>query len=174
VAGLAEPREDWSISARDAMAAALSSALGARNHPVATLDPDTAMEGRIGQIIRLHDVVGGSILAVNYLNAALPTRRENFEWTLGEGVRELATAHNADYALFVAGSGTYSSRARMAVSVLTLSSTAAGQFVFASLVDLRTGNIIWFNVATAATGEDMRTPEGAASLVERVIETAPL
>ena len=54
------------------------------------LDPTTAMEGRTGQIIRLHEVVGGSILLINYFAYNLPTRRDNFEWTLGDGVQELA------------------------------------------------------------------------------------
>lgn len=174
VAGLAEPREDWSRTARDEMATALASRVRGLGHVTSSLDPNVAMEGRVGQLIRLHDVVGGSIIAINYANANVPTRRGNFQWTLGEGVREIRETYNADYALFVGGGGTFSSDARMALSILTLSPTAAAQTVFASLVDLRTGNIIWFNVATAAPGEDMRNAEGAARLAERVLTDAPL
>lgn len=173
-AGLAEPRQDWSISGRDNLAQAIAAYVQAKSHSTNALDPTTAMEGRVGQIIRLHDAVGSSILAINYGFVSVPTRNDNFEWTLGEGVRELGAAHNADYALFVRGQGTYSSGARMALAVLSLSATGAGQTVFSSLVDLRTGNVIWFNNVIAAPSQDMRTPEGAASLAATLMQDAPL
>lgn len=177
-AGLPEPREDWSLSARDSLAAALAAHIAAESHQASSLDPATAMDGRIGQIIRLHDAVGNSILAVNYMRADVPTRRGNFEWTLGEGVREIAAAHNADYALFVTARGSYSSAGRMAavigLAVLGVGLPTGGQQAFASLVDLRTGNVIWFNVASAAPGEDMRELEGARTVVRRLMEDAPL
>lgn len=173
-AGISEPREDWSVSGRDNLAAGLASYIQGENHSASALDPSTAMEGRIGQIIRLHDAVGGSIRDIHYGFANIPTRENDFSWTLGEGVRELASAYNADYALFVVARGTYSSGARMALAVLALSPTGAGQQALASLVDLRTGNIIWFNVALAAPGEDMRNAEGATGLIRRLMQDAPL
>jgi hypothetical protein len=49
-----------------------------------------------------------------------------------------------------------------------------GQYAYASLVDLRTGNVIWFNTVIAAPGQDMRDPEGAQSLVGVLMRGAPL
>lgn len=173
-AGMQEPREDWSRAARESLAPALSNYVQTEGHAASALDPTTAMEGRVGQIIRLHDAVGTSILAINYLGVNIPTRRDNFAWTLGEGAQQLGQTYNADYALFVTARGNYSSGARMALAVLTLSPTAAGQQAFASLVDLRTGNIIWFNVITAGPGEDMRESDGAAAVARRLMDDAPL
>jgi hypothetical protein len=177
-AGLQEPREDWSRSARDNLAGAIAAQVSAEGHAASSLDPTTAMDGRVGQVIRLHDAVGTSILAINYYRVNIPTRRENFEWTLGEGVRELNTAHNADYALFVTARGSYASAGRTAavvgMAILGVGLPMGGQQAFASLVDLRTGNVIWFNVATAAPGEDMREPEGAAEVTRRLMQDAPL
>jgi hypothetical protein len=177
-AGLQEPREDWSRSARDNLAAAIATHIDSEGHVSSALDPTTAMEGRVGQIIRLHDAVGSSILAINYLGVNVPTRRANFEWTLGEGVQELAAAHNADYALFVTARGSYASAGRAAavvgMAILGVGLPMGGQQAFASLVDLRTGNVIWFNVVTAAPNEDMREPDGAADVARRLMQDAPL
>jgi hypothetical protein len=177
-AGLHEPREDWSRSARDNLAASVAGFVTNEGHFPSALDPATAMEGRVGQIIRLHDAVGSSIIAINYLGVNVPTRRENFEWTLGSGVQELATTHNADYALFITAQGSYASAGRAAavvgMALLGVGMPMGGQQAFASLVDLRTGNVIWFNVVTAAPGEDMREPEGAVEVTRRLMEDAPL
>jgi hypothetical protein len=177
-AGLREPREDWSRAGRDNLAAAIVAHMQNEGHAPNALDPATAMEGRIGQIIRLHDAVGTSILAVNYAGVNLPTRRNNFEWTLGPGVQELGTTYGADYALFVTGRGSYASSGRVAamvgLAILGVGVPLGGQQAFASLVDLRTGNVIWFNVVTAAPNEDMREAEGATGLAARLMRGAPL
>lgn len=177
-AGLAEPREDWSVSGRDNLAQAIAAYIQAKNHSIGTLDPAAAMAGRVGQIIRLHDAVGQSILAINYGFVSVPTRDDNFQWTLGEGVRELGAAHNADYALFVTGRGSYASAGRVAamvgLAILGVGVPLGGQQAFASLVDLRTGNVIWFNVATASPNQDMREAAGANSLVSTLMRDAPL
>jgi hypothetical protein len=173
-AGQLEPREDWSVSGRDNLATSLATFVQSKNHTPSALDPNTAMEGRVGQIIRLHDAVGGSLMQ----RAAYPTQRDRFEWTLGEGVQELGTTYNADYALFVGAYGTYASAGRV-VTMVALAALGVGvplgnQVAYASLVDLRTGNVIWFNTILAAPNQDMRDPEGASSLTQALLRSAPL
>lgn len=173
-AGMPEPREDWSVAGRDNLAASFSSFVQTKNHTTSALDPNTAMEGRVGQIIRLHDAVGGALMS----RAMLPTQRERFEWTLGEGVQELGAAHSADYALFVGAYGTYASAGRVAAmvafSMLGVGIPLGNQVAYASLVDLRTGNVIWFNTILAAPNQDMRNAEGAKALVDNLLRSAPL
>lgn len=177
-AGLQEPREDWSRAGRDNLGTAIAAHVMTEGHAASSLDPATAMDGRVGQIIRLHDAVGSSILMINYYGINIPTRRENFAWTLGEGTQELGATHNADYALFIVARGSYASAGRAAavvgMAILGVGMPMGGQQMFASLVDLRTGNVIWFNVVTAAPGEDMREPAGAAEVVQRLMRSAPL
>jgi hypothetical protein len=173
-AGLPEPREDWSTAGRDNLATNIASFVQSENHQPSALDPSTAMEGRVGQIIRLHDAVGFSLMQ----RAALPTQKDRFEWTLGEGTRELAVAHEADYALFIGASGTYASAGRVAMMVglaaVGIGVPLGSQVAYASLVELRTGNVIWFNTVLAAPGQDMRDPEGAQSLVQSLMKDVPL
>jgi hypothetical protein len=176
-AGVPEPREDWSIAGRDNLAQSLAALVEREQHMPSALDPATAMEGRVGQIIRLHDVVGGAILADRIGGLKLPTRRNNPEWTLGEGVQELGAAYNADYALFVVARGSYASGARAAAAIVGLVAGVyipmGGQQVFASLVDLRTGRVVWFGYANAG-GSDMRQADGATELIAELMDEAPL
>jgi len=178
-AGLPEARQDWSQSGRDNLATALSQALVAKGHVPSALDPNTAMDGHIGQVIRLNTAVGASILAVDQYGFTLPTHpRNTFTWTLGDGAQELATAYNADYALFITARGSYASAGRVAamvgLAILGVGIPLGGQQAYATLVDLHTGNVLWFNMVTAAPGEDMRNPAQAQGLVTRIITGAPL
>lgn len=176
--GMQEPRADWTASGRGNIQAAVERSLKDKAHSYSVLKPDDNMDGQAGQLLRLNAVVGQSILLHSYGPFPLPTKGKTFDWTLGEGAASVAGADGADYALFVNGSGSYSSGARVAVMItaaaLGVGLPTGGQQVFASLVDLKTGKVVWFNVAQAAPGADMRTPEGAAMLVESMLKDAPL
>ena len=174
VAGLLEPRADWTTSGRANIASAVEATLRDKAHSFTALDPSTAMEGRNGQLLRLHGAVGQSIQWFGHL----PTKKGSFDWTLGGGARTLGETYDADYALFVYGRGSYSSGARVAAMIgmaaLGVSIPMGSQQVFASLVDLKTGQVVWFNQSLAGPGADMRTPEGAALLTESMLKGLPL
>lgn len=177
-AGLQEARKDWSQQGHDNLSASLKAALQGKVHRFEVLNPETAQDGQSGQLLRLHDAVGQSILAFNYGAIRLPNKRGAFDWTLGEGAQVLGKAHEADYALFVTGRGSYSSAGRKALMIgaamLGVAVPLGSQQVFASLVDLHTGQVVWFNVATAGPSADMRSPEGATELAQSVLKGAPL
>lgn len=176
--GLQEPREDWSRSGRSNLAAALTSELQQRSHPFEALDPDASMEGRTGQLLRLNEAVGQSVIVFEYSGLRLPTKTAGFDWTLGEGAQTLRAERGADYALFVTARGTYASAGRKAMMVgaalLGVSVPLGSQQVFASLVDLRTGRVVWFNVAVAGPAADLRSPEGAQALAKSLLKGVPL
>jgi len=54
-------------------------------------------------------------------------------------------------------------------------SGGSNQFAYASLVDLRTGEVVWFNILQTGSQlpgikfGDIRTPQGAAQMVDRLI-----
>lgn len=172
--GMEEYRPDWSAAASTNMQSAVEATLKGKSHSYKALDPSTAMEGRNGQLLRLNGAVGTSIQVF----AFLPTKRGGFDWTLGEGARALGETYDADYALFVYGRGSYSSGARVAAMIgmaaLGVSIPMGGQQVFASLVDLKTGQVVWFNQSLAGPNADMRTPEGAILLTESMLKGLPL
>jgi hypothetical protein len=81
--------------------------------------------------------------------------------------------YQADYALFVYVRDSYSSDSKMAFAILTMSPTGAMQLGFASLVDLRTGRVVWFNRLASATGS-LKTDKGAAASVDNLLHGLPL
>lgn len=177
-AGMQEARQDWSKQGHDNLSGAIRTSLQGKAHRFEMLDPETARDGRSGQLLRLHDAVGQSIMLFNYGGIVLPNKKGAFDWTLGEGAQTLAKAYDADYALFVTGRGSYSSAGRKAMMIgaamLGVSIPLGSQTVFASLVDLHTGQVIWFNVALAGPTADMRTAEGTAILTTSLLKGVPL
>lgn len=177
-AGLSEPRADWTEQAVTNVENALELSVASSSHTFQVVDPDDAMQGRSGQLLRLHEAVGNSILVFEYGLLPLPTHEGSFNWTLGEGAQSLAEQYDADYALFTFGRGNYASSARVAtfvvMSALGVGIPLGNQQVFTSLVDLRTGRVVWFNVGVAGPSADMRNPQGAQSLVESMMKGAPL
>lgn len=175
--GLQEPRADWSETAEKNLADAISGDLKAKNHVYSTLDPDDAMGGRVGQLLRLNEAVGGSIQVFSYGPVKLPTKK-TFDWTLGEGAQAIGETYGADYALFVSGRGSYASSGRVAaavgLSLLGVGVPLGGQYAQASLVDLKTGRVVWYNVAFASPSADMREAAGADSLAGSLLKDIPL
>lgn len=171
--GLQDPRADWSQQGEDNLAAEMSASLMARAHQFRTVDPETAMEGRTGQLLRLNEAVTQSIPY-----GFLPTKKGSFDWTLGEGAQALGAAYQADYALFVTARGTYASGGRVVAMIglaaLGVSVPLGNQYAMASLVDLKTGRIVWYNTALAGPNADMRQPAGAKLLVTAMLKDAPL
>jgi hypothetical protein len=80
--------------------------------------------------------------------------------------------------LFITCRGTYSSDARklamVALASLGKPLPPGHQTVFASLVDLRTGKVVWFTAAVAGFEADIRHREGADRLAAALIKLAPL
>lgn len=178
--GLVETRQDWSEQGRDNLVGQYRQVFDAKSHAYTVLEPSTAQAGQVGQMLRLHQAVGESILLFQTSGLyALPTHpASTFEWTLGDGAKSLADTYHADYALFSRAVGSYASGGRVAMMIgmaaLGVSVPLGGQQMYVSLVDLHTGRVIWFNYAVAGPNADMRSPAGAASLVTDLMKTAPL
>jgi len=167
VGGMEEPRKEWSDAARREFPAAARELLAAQG---ITLEPDFALpkdagpDNQIRQLQLLNQAVSISIL--NYGRAgSLRNKHGKFDWTLGPGVSALREATGADYALFTYIRDSYTSGGRVAMRViafLLLGGDIGGgvQTGLASLVDLRTGQVVWHNLLIDQTG-DLRDPAGA-------------
>ena len=178
VTGLEEAKADWSKQGQDNVSAAIRADLTGRGLKVTDLDPTSAEDPKTIQLLKLHEAVGKSIMALNYGLIQLPTKTGRFDWTLGQGASALTNTYNADYALFTNGRGNYSSDGRkvamVAMALLGQTLPTGSQRVFTSLVDLRTGKIVWFNMAMAGADSDMRDGDGARRLTSAVLKDAPL
>lgn len=177
-AGLQERREDWSQMGQANLAEALKFELSNRTKTFRVLDQRTSMEGRAGQLLRLNGAVGQSVVAFEYGALKLPTKRGVFDWTLGDGAKILGETQGADYALFVSANGTYASSGRkmlmVGAALFGVSVPLGQQQIFASVVDLHTGRLVWSNVAVAGPNADIRTFDGARSLATSLLKDIPV
>jgi len=183
--GLGEPKAAWTVPAKQYVEEALRAELGAKNTNLQVYQrpENPSKEYAHQQLIKLHDAVGGSIFLHQILrqpNMSLPTKKGKFDWSLGEGVNTLREEFNADYAMFMFLRESYKTAGRVAVTVvtgiLTLGHVVPGQGQrggFASIVDLRTGNILWFNHVFGFPG-DLREAKGAQSAVKYLLTGFPL
>ena len=167
--GVAELRADWTQTGKNFIKADIASMLQARG--IATASADSISDPHEVQLVKLHGAVGQSILQNTIV--PLPTKKNNFDWSLGSGVGALRDHYQADYALFVYVRDSYSSGSRMAFAVLTMSPTGAMQTGFASLVDLRTGRVVWFNRLISSTG-NLKEEKQAAASVKNLLDGLPL
>lgn len=181
--GLHEPKADWTTSARVNIRDALIEALRGHGAELAVYvegpgDPQVRRDQI--QLVKLHEAVGQTILVHKFQPAlALPTKENVFDWSLGPKVASLRDEYDADYALFVFVRDSYSSGGRVAATVL-LGIVTMGRYIlpggqqtgFASLVDLDTGNIVWFNRLQRGAG-DLRTLDAARDSVAVLLTDFP-
>jgi hypothetical protein len=189
--GLVEPRADWTETARVKLLAAIRAQQATRGGNVLIMDKRTSLPGvdpeMIADIERLNYAVGNSIALHKYSGAYLPTKRgRGLDWTLGEDAVALGRRTGYDYALFLYAEDSFASTGRIGLQVLGIAGCfigfcaanigGGGQFAYASLADLRTGEVVWFNVVSARSQVagikmgDIRTDAGAAQLVDRLLD----
>ncbi|HTO49098.1 MAG TPA: hypothetical protein VML91_15780, partial [Burkholderiales bacterium] len=169
--GMQEPHAEWTETAHKHMRAALEGA--AKSYKVRLVefqpehgtpeDRETSLD-----LVRLHRAVGSAVLLHQYLGLTLPSKEGKFDWGLGPSVAAISRSHEADYALFLFVRDSYATAGRVAVIVvaalLGVGMPGGTQIGFASVVDLKTGDIVWFNRLLRPQG-DLRTPEAAAETV---------
>lgn len=174
--GLPEPQAEWTETALKHMRNALEVEARSRKITLTDFNPDrgSAEDRQTSlELLRLHRAVGGSVLLHQYIpERALPSKDGKFDWSLGPAVGAISRSHEADYALFLFVRDSYASAGRVAVIVVAalLGAGVPGgaQVGFASLVDLKTGGIVWFN-RLARAGGDLRTPEAAAETIQALV-----
>jgi hypothetical protein len=179
-AGLVEPNAEWTAIAEKHIVAALKAQLAKRKSRLVLYHAPKAGTGEArihAQLIKLHSAVGSSILLHKFAAPNLPTKEDKFDWTLGPQARIVGQEYGADYALFVYLRDTYTSPGRVAVMLLAavFGAIAPGgaQIGFASLVDLETGDVLWFSRMDRASG-DLRTAGAADESVKTLLEDFPL
>ncbi len=174
--GLAEPQAEWTKSARRNFLTAVDSFGKTRKVEIVRMQDDAVLSETELAYERLHAAVGTTILVNYYGSMKLPTKAGGFDWSLGSGVSAIREKYGADYALFSHYRDTNASGGRVAMAVLFAAAgvglQTGGQGGFASLVDLTTGDVVWFNYVAAGTG-DLRTADGAQAVVRQLFSGLP-
>lgn len=197
--GLPQPNADWTDQARREIAKAFEQELsgrkvqfwtmedklsaspaGAELAPGAALPADTVEQYR-----GLHAAVIDSILAHQYntpgRGGKLPTKVNNFSYTMGPGTAELGKISGANYGLFVMTYDQFASDSRKAMQVAGALGCLVGfcmiisggiHVSYVSLVELDTGNIVWFNLQRGSKG-DVRAEKGARDMAKAILTRMP-
>ena len=174
--GVAEPNAEWTEAAQSNFLDATLEYAESIGADIKSIDKADLSQEEI-RYETLHSAVGLTIMQ-NYLGLMkLPSKAENFDWSLGPDISVIGKNHDADYALFVHYRDYQASGGRIAFSILAALATGAAAPMgaeqgFASLVDLNTGDIVWFNMVTVGSGE-LRNKEDAATAVRGLFKDIP-
>lgn len=181
--GARDLKADWSETARTHVVKKLREKAKDFDARIVRYDtPDdgvATIRGPHQPAVKLHQRVGRAIRRHKYTpKFALPTKNDVFDWTLGQTVDSLSQEYSrADHALFVHFADTHSTAGRAALifgaALLGVSVQGGQQVGFASLVDLESGRISWFNAMRTGFG-DLRETKGATRATEAVLEDIPL
>lgn len=174
--GVSEPRADWTEAAQRHFVAGLMARreqMGTDVVQLAERDLDELTEinnlhGAVAQSIFLHHMMGGVL--------KLPTKNGVLNWSLGDAVQPLKAKTGADYALFTWIRDSYASNERKAamlvMAALGVGITGGAQIGYASLVDLNTGRVVWFNDLQRAIG-DLREAAPAGETLDALLKSFP-
>lgn len=172
--GVLEPKADWTEAAqrhmRDALhARALSLGLGSNE-----LAPDKA--DALAELLNLHAAVARSIGIHHTGPLKLPTKEDKLDWGFGDAMRPLQAATGARYGLFTWVRDSYASPERVAMMIglamLGVGVTGGAQTGYATLVDLETGQVLWFNQLQRGFG-DLREARKAEDSVNVLLTGFP-
>jgi hypothetical protein len=171
-----EVRADWTATAQGFISKDVAEHVGRKGAEL--VEAERLTDTHEIQLSKLHSAVGRAILLHLYNpQLKLPNKGDALDWTLGSGTNDMRKHYGADYALFVYVRDSYTSagRALMMVGAALFGVGIQGgqQTGFASLVDLRTGNIVWFNRILNGSG-DLRTAEPAKKTVDDLLKEMPL
>lgn len=140
---------------------------------------DSPEAERLDQIQKLHGAVGSMIRVFHLVQAnRLPAKHGRFDWSLGPETQSLARYSDADYALFVWVRDSYSTPGRMLIKVMAVALAGVHvqgglQLGHASLVDLKTGQVVWFNTLHAREDGDLRNAGDARETVALLLDKLP-
>jgi hypothetical protein len=173
--GVEEPKADWTESAQKHFKAALA----ARREQLGpnTIELKDAELDELAELNALEHAVAEAVFVHHTgFGMKLPTKDNRLDWTLGDAIRPLKAKTGADYALFTWIRDSYASSERkatmVALALIGAISTGGYQTGYASLVDLNTGRIVWFNHLRRMSG-DWRDEKSAMETVETLLKGFP-
>ncbi len=140
-------------------------------------------KAQLDQHVALYEVVAGSAdLALASPISAWRERAKDFDYTLGPGLKPLAEHTGIDAAMILTGTDYISSAGRKAAMAMGVLLGALGgglfvpqggtSFVSVGVVDMRTGNLLWFASDQSGT-TDLRNEQDVHRMLEQMFQTYP-
>ncbi|OGA19306.1 MAG: hypothetical protein A3H32_04225 [Betaproteobacteria bacterium RIFCSPLOWO2_02_FULL_63_19] len=174
--GVHEPKAAWSAAAAKHFRAALDARRKRLGVTTVFLSEKSADE--TAEINALHAAVARAISLHHFGPPSynLPTKEGKLAWSLGEPVQKIKERAGAQYAFFSWIRDSYASGERVAamiaLALLGVGTSGGQQVGYASLVDLNSGKILWFNRLARMSG-DLRDAEKARETLDALLEGFP-
>jgi hypothetical protein len=174
--GVAEPKADWTAAAQGHMKSAVEAkrlGLGLSTVELSESEADEFAEqiglhAAVANAVSLHHVTGGAW--------ALPTKAGQLDWNFGNAMQPLRAKTGARYGLFIWVRDSYASTERkvamVGLALFGIVATGGAQVGYASLVDLETGQLVWFNRLLRVQG-DLREAVAARETVDALLAGFP-
>ena len=183
--GVVEKVDDWTTSANNHAMKSVREIAGSKSlfEPKEIPALGEAEKQVLDQHLALYELVAGSAdFSKSGPFAPWRERAKNFDYTLGPGLKEFAERSDLDAAVIVIGSDYISSsgrKATMALGILAAALTgvavvpAGGQaFVSVGVVDLRTGNLLWF-ATSRGQSSDLRQEQQVRAVLDKLFTGYP-
>jgi hypothetical protein len=185
VGGVVEKVDDWSDQASANARKYIKSLATSRNVFQVVEAPALRADDKaqLDQHVALYEVVAGSAdLALMSPIAAWRERAKDFDYSLGPGLKPLADHTGIDAAMILTGTDYISSAGRKAAMAMGVLLGALGggifipqggvSFVSVGVVDMRTGNLLWFATDQSGT-TDLRNEQDVQRMLEQMFLTYP-
>ncbi len=184
--GVVEKVDEWSNKASGEAAKSLEALAQSTNmfELVPSSKLSDAQRATLEQYGALYILVAGSAnLAQRSPFAAWKKRAADFDYTLGPGLAGVADQEKLDAVVFVVGTDHISSagrKAAMVVGVLAAAFTGVmivpnsiPAFLTAGVVDMHTGDVLWFSTETRGGSDDLRDPAVVKNVIDDLFKTYP-
>jgi len=184
--GIVEKVDEWSDKASQEATKSLESLAQSTNMfelvpPSRLTDAERATLEQYGALYAL--VAGSANLAQHSPFDAWKKRAADFDYTVGPGLADVAKNEKLDAVVFLVGTDYISSsgrKAAMVAGVLLAAFTGivavpASQpsFLTAGVVDMHTGEVLWFSTETRSGSGDLRDPAYVKTVVDDLFKTYP-
>jgi hypothetical protein len=176
--GLDQPKADWTKQAQASFDAALLSNLAGRSIQYVSLpdlkgDDAKLLSNYLGLLKVAEDQ---AVKHEVFAGEALPTKNSELSWTLGPQISGLGTKIGADYGLIVFNRNSYVSKGRQSAeniaALMGVEPTTGVHAGSITLVDLKTGDIVWMNIDVELQG-DIRNSSGSMEQVAQLMRNFP-
>ena len=180
--GLLEPKADWTATTREQLFVEIRQRVESRRHESVgyrLLPGQSAVPLEDVHLAKLHQTIIQTILTHAYDERyRLPTKPDRLDYSLGAGTTSWQNRFDADYALFVSirASAPSPDRASAAVSFAIRGRylSTGHSFMVASLIDLRSGEVVWCNLLRTISAVDLRDSPHVQAAVHTLLDGLPL
>jgi len=171
---------EWCNQARERLLRYVQQEMAAK--PVFSLNqlPELTKEeqARLDEHLALFDLVAGNAMqAVNSPSPVWNRKRQNFDYSIGSGLADFKARTGADVALIVIANDYISTGGRKAMSVaaamLGVVPVMGYASVFAGVVDLQSGDILWLDYAISYAEKTLLQDADVEAMVKGLFESFP-